>query len=393
MKNLNRLIGFLLVFTLMLTLMPYQAGAKELLRLECETVVNPLYADVIDPQFPERPAAVRPQATGGLEYTDSVEDAAPILRQGLVNRQASISIPFKMTPEDDFKLVSRAIWTEALAHTGVPTEGDYIAKQWSGYKASATGYSQGGYLYYTITYDVVYMTTAQQETEMDAAVAELLSSLDLEGKSNYEQLSAIYLWMCENITYDYNNLYDNTYDLKYTGYAALMNRTSVCQGYAVLLYRLCLEQGIDCRIVTGLGNGGGHAWNIVKLGSEYYNLDATWDASYYEVFSKYNYFLRSNDTFGDHVRDAEFTTEEFNAAYPMGTEDYDPTAQPLQIPGDINGDGSTDNKDLTRLFRYLSAYEVEVTEETLDINADGDVNNKDLTRLFQYLSGWDVEIH
>ncbi|MBR4911078.1 MAG: hypothetical protein IKZ59_02815, partial [Clostridia bacterium] len=27
-----------------------------------------------------------------------------------------------------------------------------------------------------------------------------------------------------------------------------------------------------------------------------------------------------------------------------------------------------------------------------DVNGDGNVNNKDLTRLFQYLSDWDVEI-
>lgn len=61
-------------------------------------------------------------------------------------------------------------------------------------------------------------------------------------------------------------------------------------------------------------------------------------------------------------------------------------------PGDINGDGETDNKDLTRLFQYLSDWGVEVNELALDVNGDGSVDNKDLTRLFQYLSDWGVEI-
>ena len=66
---------------------------------------------------------------------------------------------------------------------------------------------------------------------------------------------------------------------------------------------------------------------------------------------------------------------------------------PTHVPGDITGDGVVNNKDLTRLFRYLSGFEVEVSEEALDITGDGAVNNKDLTRLFRYLSGYDVEIH
>ena len=62
-------------------------------------------------------------------------------------------------------------------------------------------------------------------------------------------------------------------------------------------------------------------------------------------------------------------------------------------PGDITGDGEVNNKDVTRLFRYLSGYEVDVDEAALDVNGDGEVNNKDLTRLFKYVSGYDVTIN
>ena len=62
------------------------------------------------------------------------------------------------------------------------------------------------------------------------------------------------------------------------------------------------------------------------------------------------------------------------------------------IPGDINGDVEVDNKDLIRLFQYLSEWGVEVNEPALDVNGDQAVDNKDLIRLFQYLSEWGVEI-
>ncbi|MBR4762334.1 MAG: dockerin type I repeat-containing protein, partial [Clostridia bacterium] len=71
--------------------------------------------------------------------------------------------------------------------------------------------------------------------------------------------------------------------------------------------------------------------------------------------------------------------------------------QPITVvtektPGDINGDGDVDNKDLTRLFQFLSEWDVSVNAPALDVNGDSYINNKDLTRLFQYLSEWEVEI-
>ena len=71
---------------------------------------------------------------------------------------------------------------------------------------------------------------------------------------------------------------------------------------------------------------------------------------------------------------------------------YDPDVIEY-YPGDIDGDGFVDNKDLVCIFKYLSNWEVEVQPTVLDVNGDKSVNNKDVVRLFQYLSGWDVKIY
>ena len=57
------------------------------------------------------------------------------------------------------------------------------------------------------------------------------------------------------------------------------------------------------------------------------------------------------------------------------------------VPGDINGDGTTDNKDVVVLFRYSSGADIDVNVVALDVNGDGAVDNKDVVVLFRYLSG------
>ncbi len=62
-------------------------------------------------------------------------------------------------------------------------------------------------------------------------------------------------------------------------------------------------------------------------------------------------------------------------------------------PGDINGDGVVNNKDLNRLMKKLAGENVECVDAALDVNGDGVVNNKDLNRLMKKLAGENVEIH
>ena len=122
------------------------------------------------------------------------------------------------------------------------------------------------------------------------------------------------------ISYDYTNLNNDAYKLKYTAYAALINKTAVCQGYANLFYRLMLELGVDCRIITGIGNGGPHGWNIVCLEGKYYNLDASSDTGF--SASEYYAFLKCDSDMVKYTRNPEFQTEEFQSAYPMAKKSY-----------------------------------------------------------------------
>ncbi len=62
-------------------------------------------------------------------------------------------------------------------------------------------------------------------------------------------------------------------------------------------------------------------------------------------------------------------------------------------PGDINGDGKVNNKDLNRLMKYLAGEQVQYVAGALDVNGDGKVNNKDLNRLMKHLAGENVDIH
>ncbi len=63
------------------------------------------------------------------------------------------------------------------------------------------------------------------------------------------------------------------------------------------------------------------------------------------------------------------------------------------IPGDITGDGFVNNKDLSRLHKHLTGWDVEVIESALDVNGDGNINNKDLMHLMKYLSNYDVVLY
>ena len=84
-----------------------------------------------------------------------------------------------------------------------------------------------------------------------------------------------------------------------SAYSALVNGRTVCAGYARAFQYLMQRLGIPCYYCTGYA-GEDHAWNIIKLGEDYYNVDVTWDDT---DTPTYDYFNKSDREFGtSHMR-------------------------------------------------------------------------------------------
>lgn len=316
------------------------------------------------------------------------EDAAvEHLTEKMQERQETIVVQV-CVDTNDYGLVCRRIMEKACMHTDLPTAGDYLLLHRSGYQVRVSYYPGDiGPYYYTFTYTIGYYTTDRQEQLLDEAIAALLEELELNEKSDYEKVAGVYNYMTQNITYDYDNLEDDSYMLKYTAYAALINKTAVCQGYANLFYRLMLELGVDCRIITGTGNGGAHAWNIVKLDGKYYNLDATWDASRVAAGLTYQYFLRCEENFDDHIRGEAYETTQFHTDYPMGETDYAPVKY-----GDADGDNSITSVDAALILQHVAGWSVQINAAAADVNCDGWVTSADAALILQYVASWNVEL-
>jgi hypothetical protein len=213
-----------------------------------------------------------------------------------------------------WKNISDQILNEALRHNGVAAEGDYLLNSMRSYKPgcscnsirfSSVNPSTGKYSVsfdeIDLTYSFEFYTTADQEKQFKAKADEVLSDLDLANKSEYEKVQAIYSYIIRNVEYDYKNLDNPDYSLKQSAYAALVNKTAVCQGYSSLFYYMALSAGLDSRIVVGKSvnaKGGieAHAWNVVKIGSSYYYVDSTWDAG--RLGYEYIYFLQGKNFSG-----------------------------------------------------------------------------------------------
>lgn len=178
-----------------------------------------------------------------------------------------------------------------------------------------------------ITPDTRAMADTGDRAAIEAAVSAARAELGgLSGLSDYDRVKAIHDWICLHMEYADQSGSRFRYGWRgyQTPYSALVERVTVCAGYAKAFKLLCGEYGVPCAIVTGLGGGSPHAWNYVELGGDWYAVDCTWADLDGRI--SYRYFLRGSGNFPEHEEGTLYG--EYAFAYPqLSREDYrDPDA-------------------------------------------------------------------
>lgn len=155
------------------------------------------------------------------------------------------------------------------------------------------------------------------KTTLSGILVEITLQFNMKGsnlktaKVNFENSTKEFLVGAKNLESDYDKEvyvhdtllskeeYNLNAPLSQSAYSALVNRQTVCAGYARAFQYLMQQLGVPCYYCTGY-SGEDHAWNIINLEDGYYNVDTTWDDTNPNT---YNYFNCTDAEFAkDHER-------------------------------------------------------------------------------------------
>ncbi len=365
---MKRYVALLILCATLLAL-PFGAfaGSSESREVETRTWVSPMFDGLLMPE--SIPFETKDQITASTTV-DSLNEAAEYLRAQLKKHTGTVEVTIRTVycgSEDTFLLWFNRLYNLACVHTGDPKEGDYI--KWGIYAYTLGGTYGGNATTFRIS--PRYFATAAQERVVDTKVAELIDELELPRENDYYTLKALYDWACANITYDWDHLNacsdpndPDYYFLMHSAYAAIVDRTCVCQGYATLLYRVGLEIGLEGRLCSSAVQN--HVWNVFELGDLYFECDATWDAG--TEPDGYQFFLRGKTswldlhdlnpgdaTIGDEYWDGD---SDFETLHPLSYSDFSFDEHMLQLypvrksNGWPLGDGNGVYYSFTSLYQY-----------------------------------------
>ncbi|SEL55021.1 Listeria/Bacterioides repeat-containing protein [Butyrivibrio sp. ob235] len=152
-----------------------------------------------------------------------------------------------------------------------------VVKMWSGY----TSYTSSDVKVYN-TYLCLIANEGYDQAKFDEITAEiqqgrtrfLNDSSITNATGKYAKELAIHDLLLNITTYDYDCLAENTvYNMGHSVYGIVKDGKAVCDGYAMAFSYLLEGIGINSVIVSSQS----HAWNVVQLGYEWYEVDVTWD--------------------------------------------------------------------------------------------------------------------
>ena len=170
---------------------------------------------------------------------------------------------------------------------------------------SGITYNTNGVL--TFRYSKDRETIISHREKLESKVKSILSQIIKPNMTDYQKELAVHDYLVENCEYDIEAVNSSKFKAEsFTAYGALCLGLAVCEGYAEAASILLNRAGVETKIITGTSKGVGHAWNLVKVGGEFYHLDITWMTLTWQAKNgiMYHYFnLTDSDISRDHQWD------------------------------------------------------------------------------------------
>lgn len=120
--------------------------------------------------------------------------------------------------------------------------------------------------------------------KIEKTVANLAAQLQLTECGEYERELRIHDWICKNISYDFEGSDSSQLVRVISSHniiGVFAHHKAQCEGIAKAVKVLLNAVDVKCIVATGEtkahGTPAAHAWNIVNIDGEPYQLDVTWD--------------------------------------------------------------------------------------------------------------------
>ncbi len=174
-------------------------------------------------------------------------------------------------------------------------------------------------------------------------MAAVVDSVEIKGATRYEKVKFIHDFICKRVEYDEKFEIPTAHE---PTSVFLTPYKTVCEGYSESFKILCDKAGIPCVIAVGNSNGGGHAWNYVKMeDGKWYGVDCTFDDQgdiLYDYFlvgtASGNRYFGASETFGSsHTETGKRYGGSFTLTYPTVSENaYSPVVPEINSGATVN---------------------------------------------------------
>lgn len=229
-------------------------------------------------------------------YKDAIKGIAEISRKIMVERKVekySIKIPVEIKSDQKIDEIDAHaanqfnddVRNETYKETGNPEEGQGLRQVLYArgnlenddhgdisYDEKTKSYK--GIFYYSNLY---YNISKERYSETITKLNEVMDSLNLDGKSDYEKCKKIREWIGKNVKYDRDDPETSGRTNYHNMTGAILDGYAVCDGFANLYHYMASFAGLLTLFEEGPTKGSGlqHAWNLVQINGTFYYTDCT----------------------------------------------------------------------------------------------------------------------